>query len=57
MTREKFLDGLCAGLRGLPQSEIDDIVSDYAAHFADALRYSPQMRSFSAPSWCSQAQL
>ena len=37
MTREKFLDGLCAGLRGLPQSEIDDIVSDYAAHFADAM--------------------
>ncbi len=37
MTREKFLDDLRAGLRGLPQSEMDDIVSDYAAHFADAM--------------------
>ena len=37
MRREEFLAGLRAGLRGLPQNEIEDIVSDYAAHFADAM--------------------
>jgi uncharacterized membrane protein len=37
MTRAQFLEQLRAGLRGLPGSEIDDIVSDYAAHFADAM--------------------
>jgi uncharacterized membrane protein len=37
MTRAQFLESLRRGLRGLPDSEINDIVSDYAAHFSDAL--------------------
>lgn len=36
MTRDAFLRTLRAGLAGLPQQEIEDIVGDYAAHFADA---------------------
>ncbi|MBA2588023.1 MAG: DUF1700 domain-containing protein [Alphaproteobacteria bacterium] len=37
MMRGEFLEGLRRGLRGLPQSEIDDIISDYEAHFTDAM--------------------
>jgi uncharacterized membrane protein len=37
MTRAKFLEQLRAGLRGLAAGEIDDIISDYEAHFADAM--------------------
>ena len=35
MTKAEFLDTLARRLAGLPQSEIDDLVGDYAAHFAD----------------------
>jgi uncharacterized membrane protein len=37
MTRVQFIAGLRAGLRGLSPDEIDDIVLDYDAHFADAI--------------------
>lgn len=36
MTRDAFLRTLRQGLAGLPSQEIEDIVGDYAAHFADA---------------------
>ena len=36
MTRDAFLRTLRAGLAGLPPQEIEDIVGDYSAHFADA---------------------
>jgi len=36
MTRGQFFLALKAGLSGLPQAQIDDIVADYEAHFADA---------------------
>jgi uncharacterized membrane protein len=36
MTRDAFLRTLRQGLAGLPPQEIEDIVGDYAAHFADA---------------------
>ena len=36
MTRDAFLRTLRQGLAGLPPREIEDIVGDYAAHFADA---------------------
>lgn len=35
MNREDFLRRLRAGLRGLPASDIDNIVADYQAHFAE----------------------
>jgi len=38
MTREDFLIGLRAGLRGLPEADIADIIADYQAHFDDAAR-------------------
>jgi uncharacterized membrane protein len=37
MNRSAFLDALRRGLAGLPPTEIDDIVSDYANHFAEGL--------------------
>ena len=37
MTRAEFLDTLRRRLSGLPPSEIDELVSDYAAHFADGM--------------------
>ena len=37
MTRAEFLDTLRRRLSGLPPSEIDELVSDYAAHFADGI--------------------
>jgi uncharacterized membrane protein len=37
MTRAQFIAGLRQGLRGLSPVEIDDIVSDYDSHFADAI--------------------
>lgn len=36
MTRDAFLRTLKLELAGLPPDEIDDILADYAAHFADA---------------------
>ncbi|MQB40691.1 DUF1700 domain-containing protein [Rhizobium sp. ICMP 5592] len=36
MTRDAFLRTLRLGLAGLPPQEIEDIVADYAAHFAES---------------------
>jgi uncharacterized membrane protein len=36
MTRDAFLRMLRLGLAGLPPQEIEDIVADYAAHFAES---------------------
>ena len=35
MTRQEFLDTLRRRLNGLPEAEIDELIADYAAHFAD----------------------
>jgi uncharacterized membrane protein len=35
MTRQEFLDTLRRRLSGLPQAEIDELIADYATHFAD----------------------
>src|SRR6185503_1908871 len=35
MTKSEFLDTLYRRLGGLPPSEIDDVMADYAQHFAD----------------------
>ena len=35
MTRQEFLDTLRRRLSGLPPAEIDELIADYAAHFAD----------------------
>ena len=37
MTKAEFLDTLRRRLSGLPPSEIDELVCDYAAHFADGM--------------------
>ena len=37
MTKAEFLDTLSRRLAGLPPDEIDDLLGDYAAHFADGL--------------------
>jgi uncharacterized membrane protein len=37
MTRLEFLDVLRQRLAGLPPHEIDDLVGDYAAHFAEGM--------------------
>lgn len=37
MTRLEFLDTLRRRLAGLPPAEIDDLVADYAQHFADGM--------------------
>jgi uncharacterized membrane protein len=37
MTRTEFLDTLRRRLAGLPPSEIDELISDYATHFADGI--------------------
>ena len=37
MTRAEFLDTLRRRLAGLPPSEIDELVGDYATHFADGM--------------------
>lgn len=34
MKRNEFIKRLRAGLKGMPQSDVDDIVSDYEEHFA-----------------------
>jgi uncharacterized membrane protein len=36
MSRTSFIARLREALSGLPKSEVDDIVADYEAHFADA---------------------
>ncbi len=38
MTRTEFLLALSRGLAGLPPAEIEDILDDYEAHFAEAAR-------------------
>jgi len=37
MTKLEFLDTLRRRLMGLPQAEIDDVLADYAAHFAEGM--------------------
>ena len=37
MTRAQFLDTLRRRLAGLPPTEIDDLVGDYATHFAEGM--------------------
>jgi uncharacterized membrane protein len=37
MTRLEFLETLRRRLAGLPKAEIDDLVADYATHFADGM--------------------
>lgn len=37
MTRNEFLDTLRRLLAGLPQTEIDDVIADYAAHFDEGI--------------------
>jgi uncharacterized membrane protein len=37
MTRLEFLETLRRRLAGLPEAEIDDLVADYATHFADGM--------------------
>jgi uncharacterized membrane protein len=37
MTKSEFLDTLHRRLAGLPQHEIDDVMADYAQHFADGM--------------------
>ena len=37
MTRAEFLDTLANHLRGLPPDEIDEVLDDYASHFAEGL--------------------
>jgi uncharacterized membrane protein len=37
MTRAQFLDTLRRRLSGLPPAEIDELISDYAAYFADGV--------------------
>jgi uncharacterized membrane protein len=37
MTRLEFLDTLRRRLAGMPQAEIDDVIADYATHFADGM--------------------
>jgi uncharacterized membrane protein len=37
MTKAEFLDTLRRRLAGLPPSEIDELISDYATHFADGI--------------------
>ena len=37
MTRAEFLDTLADRLRGLPPAEIEELLDDYASHFAEGL--------------------
>ena len=37
MTRNEFIKRLTTGLSGMPQDAVDDIVSDYQAHFEAGL--------------------
>ena len=37
MTRDQFLDTLAERLRGLPPDEIDELLDDYASHFAEGM--------------------
>ncbi|HKR92347.1 DUF1700 domain-containing protein [Novosphingobium sp.] len=37
MTRNEFIKRLNAGLKGMPQGDIDEIVADYEAHFEAGL--------------------
>jgi uncharacterized membrane protein len=36
MSKDKFLEELRRGLTGLPPQEVEEIVGDYAAHFAES---------------------
>ncbi|HEX3525072.1 MAG TPA: DUF1700 domain-containing protein [Stellaceae bacterium] len=37
MNKADFLDLLCRRLAGMPESEIDEIIADYARHFDDGI--------------------
>lgn len=37
MKKTDFLDILCRRLSGMPESEIDEIIADYARHFEDGI--------------------
>ena len=37
MTKSEFLDTLRHRLAGIPQAEIDELIADYATHFADGM--------------------
>lgn len=37
MNKADFLDILCRRLAGMPESEIDEIIADYARHFEDGI--------------------
>lgn len=37
MTRQAFMASLRAGLRGLPQTTVDEIAADYESHFSEGL--------------------
>jgi uncharacterized membrane protein len=37
MTRNEFLDTLASRLHGLPPDEIDELLDDYASHFAEGM--------------------
>ena len=37
MTQAEFLDKLAERLRGLPPAEIDELLDDYASHFAEGM--------------------
>ena len=37
MTKAEFLDTLRRRLSGLPRAEIDELIADYASHFADGM--------------------
>ncbi|MEY4254999.1 MAG: hypothetical protein RLZZ141_226 [Pseudomonadota bacterium] len=38
MNRETFLEKLRTGLRGLPQTTVDEVMADYEAHFSEGLQ-------------------
>ena len=38
MNRETFVEKLRTGLRGLPQTTVDEVMADYKAHFSEGLQ-------------------
>ena len=38
MNRETFVEKLRTGLRGLPQTTVDEVMADYEAHFSEGLQ-------------------
>ena len=54
MTRGLFITRLRQGLTGLPEEEINEIITDYQAHFSDALaadRYRADARAAEISQW------